>query len=63
MTDEKKCPTKITCPRAPVVKAIWQDTALHGKLIPEPNRYRLPTMLASRPGFYKLDVEDEHPHW
>lgn len=76
------CPTKAACPRAPVVKAIWQDSALHGVLRPEPNRQFLPTsddaftekltrplitrtvqILAAAPGFYKLDIDDEHPHW
>jgi hypothetical protein len=48
------------CPRAPIVKAIWQDTTLYGKMIPEPNRYRLPSSTRrspAHPGHYKLDAD------
>lgn len=51
-----------TCPRSPIVKAIWQDAALYGNIIPEPNRYRLPANARRSPahaGFYKLDTEKE----
>lgn len=47
-----------TCPLAPVKRAIWDGT-----IEQQPMTATEIALRASRPGFYKLDLDDDHPHW
>ena len=42
-----------TCPKVPAKLVKWRHQWLWHP-VPE---------IAARPGFYKLDMDDEHPHW
>lgn len=53
----------MTCPEAPKKLNRWRAQTPLTEAMTRPLIDKTVQLLAAQPGFYKLDVEDDHPHW